>query len=690
MSLFSADKVSELDRFWREMAPVPGRMAGSLRFALASALATLLLLIIQPPAAFIAPSMFMLFLISHDSPFPCFRDLLILLSGAALGTVVILLEMIATGDHPVARIVGLAICTFAAAFFFRASVIPSFPMAFGCMTFMVTSLWEYKIPAERILHLSLWPLGTLATVALSAVIVEVLFNRSDPLAALQHEIKGRCGALDHLFRLFAANAEPGKIEKQADMVRRYSVTGEGKLQVLLESVSKRKICDASELNDLRAITRTLDRLVVLAAAFAVHRDFQAAEPARLEHIGKAVLAAGERRFEEVAEILGDSQGASQTELDRIEQTLRHVSDPVNPAAAQSENAAPITGSSASLKESLTKLLLPDAFTNPDHLIYAFKLSLCATICYVIYNGLAWPGISTCFFTVYFTGLSTTGTTNRKLFFRIIGSTIGGMLLGIGCLVFVFPTIEGVQGFLPVIAAVSFVGAWIAASPYFGYIGLQIVFSFNLIAFERLRAGDQMTPGRDRLLGITLGFLVMFFIFHQVRPERTVDTMRRMLARVLRAQVGIIRSFGVETGAESNHGNVKGSGQIAAVIAALKNFAHAVKYEFPPDRDGDMRLSHEIVNAAARAEDLLVSVRAWPLETEGDGQHLRETRGALENALQELAHALEQASGISREATRGAAVTPGQYVNGAEPVCVPATIDKLQELQMACEGILRLA
>src|SRR5208337_2519304 len=98
MSLFSAERVTELDRFWRDMAPVPGRMAGSLRFALASALATLLLLIIQPPAAFIAPSMFMLFLVSHDSPFPCFRDLLTLLSGAALGTVVILLEMIATGD----------------------------------------------------------------------------------------------------------------------------------------------------------------------------------------------------------------------------------------------------------------------------------------------------------------------------------------------------------------------------------------------------------------------------------------------------------------------------------------------------------------------------------------------------------------------------------------------------------------
>src|SRR5208283_3282652 len=68
-SLFSAQRVSELDRFWREMAPVPGRMDGSLRFALASALATLVLVIEQPAVGFIAPSLFMLFLVSHDTPF---------------------------------------------------------------------------------------------------------------------------------------------------------------------------------------------------------------------------------------------------------------------------------------------------------------------------------------------------------------------------------------------------------------------------------------------------------------------------------------------------------------------------------------------------------------------------------------------------------------------------------------------
>ena len=171
--------------------------------------------------------------------------------------------------------------------------------------------------------------------------------------------------------------------------------------------------------------------------------------------------------------------------------------------------------------------------------------------------------------MYFTGLSTTGASNRKLLFRVIGSTIGGLLLGIGCMVSVFPNIEGVQGFLLVIAALAFLGGWISGSPYFGYIGFQITFAFNLLAFERLRAPDQMTPARDRLLGIALGFIVMFFIFHQVRPERTVDTMRRLLARLLRAAAELVRLLDMEPDATRDE-------QIAEMrkqIAVCCEFAH---------------------------------------------------------------------------------------------------------------------
>jgi len=686
VSLFSAEKVSDLDRFWREMAPVPGRMAGTLRFALTSALATLLLLILQPPVGFIAPSLFMLFLVSHDTPFDCFRDLLTCVSFAALGTASALLLIMATGNHPVARVVGLAVFTFLATFFFRASAVPLGALSFGCLTYMVISLWEYQIRAEKVLHLSLWPLGTLATVAGSAIAVEYLFNRSDPLLAWRREIEARCSALEQLLQLCATHANAVQIGEQASVVRRYAVTGNGRLHVLLERISKRNACSTAEFRKLTTITLMLDRLVILGAGFAIHNDLQAVDPSRLERTRKAIVAIREGRLEEVMSALEQAQSPLPDELGRIEQTLRYGGKSMETGEAEPSQAPP---TSRWWKPRPKRLLLPDAFTNVDYFMYALKLSVCATMCYVIYNGLGWPGISTAFFTVYFTGLSTTGASNRKLVFRVIGSTIGGLILGIGCMVFVFPNIEWVTSFLLVIAALAFLGAWISASPYFGYIGLQIAFSFNLIAFERLHAPEQMTPARDRLLGIALGFIVMFFIFHQVRPERTVDTMRRLLARLLRAGADLVRLLGMEATAETEVQIAAIRKQLAAGVVNLRTFADVVKFEFDPDRSADMRLSDEILSAVTSAADVLLGIPTWPqkLDDEEQAAELKEIRNALENGLRNMALSLEQ---VPKEQPPAAQETVFDRPRPPLPVSIEKTIDSYRELKMVSAGILRAA
>ncbi len=690
MSLFSAENVSELTRFWRDMAPVPGRTEGTLRFALASALATLLLLIIQPAVAFIAPSLFMLFLVSHDTPFHCFKDLFTCVSFATLGTASALMLIIATGNNPVARVVGVAVFTFLATFFFRASTVPLAPLSFGCLAFMTISLWEKELRPERILHLSLWPIGTLAVVALCGTAVDYLFNRSDPLVALQREIKARCAALDRLFELCATREEAEQIEKQSALVRRFAVTGEGHMHVLLERISKRNSCGSVELRELTAVTLMLDRLVVLAAAFALHQEFEDVDPARLRLIGQAIVTAGEGQQEKVKDILNHTQTPLPGALDQIERTLRHFVDSTDPSAAEPANGMPAPSSSRSSNDFFKHLLVPDAFTNYDYFMYALKLSVCAAICYVFYNGVKWPGISTAiYFTVYFTGLSTTGASNRKLLFRLIGSAIGGLILGIGCLVFVFPNLEGVHGFLLVIAALASIGAWIGGSSYFGYIGLQITYAFNLIAFEQLRAPDQMTPARDRCLGIAIGFLVMFFIFHQVRPERTVDTMRRLLAHLLRAGADLVRLLDAPRDAARDVSIATTRKQIAAMVANLQSFADVVKFEFPPDRAGDMKLSNKILNAATTAAGVLISAATWPQKLDEDEQitELKEIRKALQRRLEHMACWLERLSEDQQPAEQEAIL---EKLRSPLPVSVVKTIDGYRELKMACDDIVRAA
>jgi len=668
------------------MAPVPGRMSGTLRFAVASAVATLLLLIIQPAVGFIAPSLFMLFLVSHDTPFQCFKDLCTLVSFAGVGTASALLLVIATGNHPVARVVGVAVFTFLATFFFRVSTAPLAPLAFGCLTFMTINLWENQIRPERILHLSLWPIGTLATVALSGTAVDYLFNRSDPLVALQREIKARCAALEQLFQLCATHADAERIEKQSGTVRRYAATGDGQMHVLLERISKRNSCSSAELRKLTTVTLMLDRLAVLGAGFALHNELEAVDPARLQRISAAIAAVGAGQPEKVKDILGDRQTPMPGELDRIERTLLHFADSTESAEPTAEGLQ----TSASSRFSFKHLLLPDAFTNYDYFMYAFKLSLCAAIVYVFYNGVKWPGIATAiYFTVYFTGLSTTGASNRKLLFRLIGSAIGGLVLGIGCIVFVFPNLEGVQGFLLVIAVLGFIGAWISGSSYFGYLGMQLTYAFNLIAFERLRAPDQLTPARDRCLGIAIGFLVMFLIFHQVRPERTVDTMRRLLARLLRAEADLVSLLDMEPNDARDEKISATRKQIEAVVVNLRTFADVVKFEFPPDRAADMKLSDEILNAVTSATDVVLGIPTWPQKLDDDEQaaEQKEIRNALENGLRNMALSLEQ---VPNEQPPVPPESIPKRLRTTQPVSITKTIDSYRELKMVCAGILRAA
>src|SRR5271157_2129969 len=299
------------------------------------------------------------------------------------------------------------------------------------------------------------------------------------------------------------------------------------------------------------------------------------------------------------------------------------------------------------------------------------------------------GIATAiYFTVYFTGMSTTGASNRKLLFRVIGSAIGGLILGIGCLVFVFPNIEGVTTFLLVIAALAFVGAWVTASPYFGYIGMQITYAFNLLAFERLCALAQMQPARDRLRGIAFGFVAMFAIFHQVRPERTVDTMRRLLARLLRGGAELVRLLDTEPNAAIDARIAAIRKQMEAWVVNLRGFADVVKFEFDPDRAADMRLSDEILNAVTSAADVLLGIPTWPQKL-ADEQviQLREIRSALQHGLREMASLLEQ---VPREQQPVPQETALEELPSTLPVAIAKTIDSYRELKMVCAGILRAA
>ena len=70
--------------------------------------------------------------------------------------------------------------------------------------------------------------------------------------------------------------------------------------------------------------------------------------------------------------------------------------------------------------SSARLFAPDAFTNPEHLKFALKGGLAASLCYIIYTSLALPEIST--------ALTTIGVSRQKQVLRFTGALTGGTIV----------------------------------------------------------------------------------------------------------------------------------------------------------------------------------------------------------------------------------------------------------------------
>jgi multidrug resistance protein MdtO len=177
--------------------------------------------------------------------------------------------------------------------------------------------------------------------------------------------------------------------------------------------------------------------------------------------------------------------------------------------------------------------VPDAFTNPLHVQYALKATAAAMICYVTYELLDWPGIHTCFITVYIVSLGTTAETVEKMTLRILGCLIGAAL-GIAAIVFIMPHLSSIGALMTIVAAAAFVSGWIAAgSPRISYVGFQLAFAFFLCVVQGPGPEFDMAIARDRVIGIILGNLVVALIFTQIWPVTVADKIDSGISDVLR-------------------------------------------------------------------------------------------------------------------------------------------------------------
>jgi len=532
-----------LKQFWEDLQPTPGRLGTSLRIVLATTVTLILLMTWQIPQA--AIGLYLVFLLGRDSPSVSMRGgiVSILTLGAAVVTELALVVL--TDNSPMSRVLSVAAVTFLAGMMMRATTIPNNGVLWGFIFCTLIGTWEFHAPAEALVKNSLWLVGAGAVGIGCAVAVEYVFGASNPVARLEEQLRIRYKALENLFTTIGNRATAEEVSAATIQVSRLAASGQTAMQELYNVIADRNLDPRPLPIGSRVHITMLAQLMDISAAFASQHP-AVSDPETAERCARIAAECHQLAFPDASIPERQSERTPQplsTLLDRVETMLQTMRD--MPQRDRSEGGKDLIALPA--KE--VPLLIPGGLSNQDNVAFALKLSLSATVCYIFYQAVDWPGISTSVTTVFFTAVGSTGAAKQKLLFRVLGAAIGGLVFGIGATAFLFPLMDSITSLVVLVAAIAFVAAWCGTGRRFNYVGLQIALAFYFVAFEGFGAPTELAPARDRFVGILVAFVVMWFIFDQMWPVRTVTVMRRALASVLRSDASLLQLGEAGGGAE---------------------------------------------------------------------------------------------------------------------------------------------
>ena len=628
-------------RLWLDLQPTPGRLSASLRILLASILTLILLLVWQVPFASIG--LYFVFLVGRDSPSVSLRSgmMSMLTLVAAVATE---LGVVALSDNdPMARLIGVAVVSFLAGSMVVASNFPTLASTWGFIFCTLIALWEKQAPEKTLVTNSLWLLAATAIAVACSVAVEYIFGSWKPAEALIEERRMRYRALVAMFSLYAQGAEQNALHEASVRVARLAASGQSGMQRLYNSVVDRNLDAGSLPIGTRVRITMLAQLMDVSAAFGFQTP-TAEDPElqkRCAQIASECKALLEDADMQHADYVVQGSGSNLTILDRVEGNLHVI------ASMPSDFSPERDKELVALPTKKIPLLIPGALKDRNTWTFGLKISLCATLCYILYFAVDWPGISTSVTTVLIAGLSTTGALKQRFAFRLLGAIVGGLIVGLGCTAFLFPEMDSITSLVVLVGFMAFISAWCAGGRLFSYMGLQIIFSFYLVAFEDFHAPTQLAPARDRLIGILLALAVMWVVFDQMWPVRTVTAMRRSFASILRSETEL---FEAELAAPEHKKLIEQTDAlrdyVGKTMAAIRTMNDAVQYEFGVDRERHIETAEQILRAALTAVALLWNELSV-LHKEDDEDFLRDP-GLIEMRRKMASHLATLVSSVKQE------------------------------------------
>jgi multidrug resistance protein MdtO len=538
MSAFAQTSLKNFQPAWlvwlrRELAPFPGRTPMTIRLVVSVAIVTVVSMALQVPQ--LAYSAFFVFFVTKENRVLTSVTGVIMICGATIATALNLFLYTYTFDYPELRVPVMAGLIFSAMFLSRTFVIGPLGFVIGFFSALMQTLGEAAPNTDALVRNQLWLwVGIVYPIVLTLIVNQLLLP-SAPWTALARSLTLRLDAASTALQRVIKEGSAGGQTNRA--LLNLAMRGSTNMVGLLNFAEMK---DPQLKQRHPFLVETVATAAHLASATAAleFRETQALSAEDL--ICARALLSDLEQLKTVLPEMGRTLSARTAippkaalpQLRELQFAIESFRDSLVRGASQF--------SSTNIVKKRKPLFSADAFTNPSNTRFALKVTLSAMICYLIYVGLGWPGISTSFVTCCFVALGNTGATIYKSWLRFFGCLAGGTF-GYLTIFLLIPNMVSITSLVLVTVTGSALAGWIASgSERIAYAGLQFAFAFYLSIFQGFEPEANLSVVRDRVVGILLGTVVSAIVFRYVWPEHAADQLRPTLARVLRSVSQLVR------------------------------------------------------------------------------------------------------------------------------------------------------
>lgn len=564
-----------------ELSPYPGRGALVARMVIAATIVMIINMVFRIPYG--AYGALYALIISRENPQATVNSVKTIVVAFAFSVLYVLVGAMFFLADPELRLLWVIGTLFV--MFYALRVMSNYTAAvrFGYLIIITIPVWDAHISAGLRVEGTLWAFGAISLASVITALTELVFAEARPRDDLVQPIAERLAGIEELLGCYLA---PRLLDDRTkNQITHLAMVGASRLRRILQ----RSAYSPHYAEQMGAVVALVGRLVDVAANLTqLSFDLSDHEREQIQHVANNIAS--------IRVALQDGRTPTPFETSNTLHTIPFLHELDTTAALipavftgcqlLSAYAPPPAGDPPS------KILVPDALSNPEHIRFALKGCLAASLCYIIYNAKDWPGINTAITTCFLTALTSVGASRQKQILRIVGALVGGVLIGIGSQIFILPYLDSIAGFTLLFLTVTIPAAWVVtSSPRLSYFGVQVIIAFYLINFSEFKVQVSLVPARDRVVGILLGLFMMWLIFDHLWSVPTAVAMRSTFISNLRLLAQLVRE--PLPGSEKTWRSDSLRETIVANFNKVRSLADGVLFELGSSRQQDLALRSRI-------------------------------------------------------------------------------------------------